>query len=306
MECKCCYGDIEPRKHVRCSMDRSHIFCRECPRRAFEAQMQQGKLTFQCLYDTECKGVFTQRERRYYMTRRMASRASALEVSLSISNAGIENLVSCPRCSYAEIHDEPQDTLECKNPKCASKTCTKCFQDSHPGLFCSVDEETEARKAYEEEQTKSILRECPRCSAGIIKDEGCNKISCPCGTQICYICGKDITREKYTHFSSLPGGCNLFTWGSEDGDEGEVERDHYYYRPPELEGEDEDEGDDENEDGENQYDPYEDEYNELENRVRILQRPAVEYVHLFRGVNVRDLTPDQIEDIILASVRAMQ
>jgi hypothetical protein len=35
---------------------------------------------------------------------------------------------------------------------------------------------------------------CPSCSAKFFKTEGCNKMTCSCGTTICYICRVEITK----------------------------------------------------------------------------------------------------------------
>lgn len=173
-------------------------------------QMQQGSLTFRCLYDTECEGIFTRRERRYYMSRRMAAQATRAETVLSIASANIENLVSCPRCDYAEIHDVPQDTLVCENPSCGAVTCTRCFRDSHADLACDTDEEVRRRKIAEERQTQESLLQCPNCTVAIHKEGGCNKVKCICGTAICNVCRKDITIEKYEHFWNENATCPLF------------------------------------------------------------------------------------------------
>jgi hypothetical protein len=169
------------------------------------------------------------------MTRRMAERASIAEATLSIAGAGIENLVSCPRCPYVEIHDEPQELIACMNKKCGAVTCTLCLKDVHVGQDCPRDNELEKRKAYEEEQTMKSVVQCPKCTVAIYKDGGCNKVKCTCGISVCYLCRKDISLEKYMHFSdSYDKGCLLF-------DMDDQEQDHDYYDPSSSEEDTEDE-----------------------------------------------------------------
>jgi len=61
--------------------------------------------------------------------------------------------------------------------------------------------------------TAVLVRECS-CGNRFIKDQGCNKMSCPCGLKMCYVCKAKIT--GYDHFCSCPHketctGCHLYT-----------------------------------------------------------------------------------------------
>jgi hypothetical protein len=38
----------------------------------------------------------------------------------------------------------------------------------------------------------AIKRVCPKCNTSFVKNEGCNKLTCPCGYKMCYVCRKDI------------------------------------------------------------------------------------------------------------------
>jgi hypothetical protein len=72
----------------------------------------------------------------------------------------------------------------------------------------------------------AIKRVCPRCNTSFVKNAGCNKLTCPCGYKMCYVCRADLSDEGYRHFCDhfRPDGdptpckecdrCNL--WESED------------------------------------------------------------------------------------------
>ncbi|KAL3955429.1 hypothetical protein ACCO45_010992 [Purpureocillium lilacinum] len=75
----------------------------------------------------------------------------------------------------------------------------------------------------------SVKRVCPRCNTSFVKNAGCNKLTCPCGYKMCYVCRADLGDEGYRHFCDhfRPDGdprpcrecdrCNL--WESEDVEE---------------------------------------------------------------------------------------
>lgn len=42
--------------------------------------------------------------------------------------------------------------------------------------------------------------QCPSCATSFVKTDGCNKMTCPCGYVMCYLCRADIKKESYQHF----------------------------------------------------------------------------------------------------------
>jgi hypothetical protein len=64
------------------------------------------------------------------------------------------------------------------------------------------------------------LRICSKCKTSLYKEEGCNKVTCRCGTLMCYVCKGKIT--GYNHFCNHPKNpgeqcrkCNLCSlWSS--------------------------------------------------------------------------------------------
>lgn len=52
---------------------------------------------------------------------------------------------------------------------------------------------------------------CPseRCGMKIQLSAACNEMSCPCGTQFCYVCGEAVS-DKSEHWTKEPDGCPRF------------------------------------------------------------------------------------------------
>jgi hypothetical protein len=113
--------------------------------------------------------------------------------------------------------------LQCRRVSCLS--CSKPWVDVH---ICHESSLVALRTQVEQAMSMAIKRVCPRCSTSFVKNSGCNKLTCPCGYKMCYVCRADLSEEGYRHFCDhfRPDGdprpckecdrCNL--WESEDTD----------------------------------------------------------------------------------------
>ena len=127
-----------------------------------------------------------------------------------VSSAGLENLVTCPFCPYQTIMENIDDKiLACRNPDCGRESCRLCKESNHVPLRCEEVKkkrkgEEEARKKIEEQLTEAMIRECWKCKVKYLKEEGCNKMTCPkCGSKMCYLCKEPVS--DYTHFYGQGG-----------------------------------------------------------------------------------------------------
>jgi hypothetical protein len=85
---------------------------------------------------------------------------------------------------------------QCKHPSCMS--CSKAWTDIH---ICHESSLLALRTQVELAMSLAIKRTCPRCNTSFVKSSGCNKLTCVCGYQMCYVCRKDIGNgEGYRHF----------------------------------------------------------------------------------------------------------
>ncbi|KIN93198.1 hypothetical protein M404DRAFT_537008 [Pisolithus tinctorius Marx 270] len=98
-------------------------------------------------------------------------------------------------------------TLRC--PSCSSEVCSAC-DDEHGGETC---EEYQTRKleervdAWINDQGGTVKR-CPQCRVPIEKTEGCNRMTCRCGAQICWRCMATFADANavYGHLRDVHGG----------------------------------------------------------------------------------------------------
>ncbi|KAG5931936.1 hypothetical protein E4U53_001545 [Claviceps sorghi] len=116
----------------------------------------------------------------------------------------------------------------CQNPKCTKASCLSCHKSWTDIHVCNESSLVALRTQIEQAMSLAIKRVCPRCNTSFVKNAGCNKLTCPCGYKMCYVCRADLSDEGYRHFCDhfRPDGdpspctqcdrCNL--WESEDVD----------------------------------------------------------------------------------------
>ncbi|OTA63615.1 hypothetical protein K449DRAFT_381345 [Hypoxylon sp. EC38] len=90
----------------------------------------------------------------------------------------------------------------CQNPACGRSSCLSCSKAWVDIHVCHESSLVALRTQVELAMSMAIKRVCPRCNMSFVKTAGCNKLTCPCGYKMCYVCRKDIgtPTEGYSHF----------------------------------------------------------------------------------------------------------
>jgi hypothetical protein len=89
----------------------------------------------------------------------------------------------------------------CQNPQCRRSSCMSCSKAWTDIHICHESSLLALRTQVELAMSLAIKRTCPRCNTSFVKSSGCNKLTCVCGYQMCYVCRKDIGNgEGYRHF----------------------------------------------------------------------------------------------------------
>ncbi|KAM3538921.1 hypothetical protein ARSEF1564_008160 [Beauveria bassiana] len=116
----------------------------------------------------------------------------------------------------------------CQSPDCKRISCLSCHKPWKDIHICHESSLVSLRTQVEQAMSMAVKRVCPRCNTSFVKNSGCNKLTCPCGYKMCYVCRADLGDEGYRHFCDhfRPDGdprpckecdrCNL--WESEDTD----------------------------------------------------------------------------------------
>ncbi|KAK9845359.1 hypothetical protein WJX81_004361 [Elliptochloris bilobata] len=211
----------------------AHFFCRGCVRGQAAVHVAEGALDALRCPNPQCRAPFLRERVAGLLGPEAAERWERLELDQGL--ARMPDVVHCPHCSTPTIEDGGSDNCaQC--PKCLFAFCTLCNESWHGRSTQCVSAElklallrqrmtgvrdksqmAELRKREQEycslAHIKGISKQCPSCGMAIQKMEGCNKVTCSCGTFFCWKCNRAIA--GYSHFRD--GDCLLF-------DDGELAR----------------------------------------------------------------------------------
>jgi len=218
LECQCCFDDEVPlNRSVSCRAICPHSFCYNCIKGLADSQVGLMRYKMLCMDPSGCKEKLCTHGVGRAIPVKTFDRLAFNEQQAEIVAAGIEGLEHCPFCEFKAICDpiEIITIFRCQNPDCFKVSCRKCHEISHLPKTCDeVKKERglQARHKVEEARSTAMMRRCPKCDAKIIKDGGCNKMRCTCGTVLCYVCKLDLStlRDGYEHFNKMAGKCPLY------------------------------------------------------------------------------------------------
>ncbi|RHZ43160.1 E3 ubiquitin-protein ligase RNF216 [Aspergillus thermomutatus] len=215
VECQCCYSDVPPNRAMTCEGENVHFFCFSCIRKSAETQIGLMKYQLQCFDTSGCQASFPRSDLKEVLGSSMMAKLDALQQQDEISRARIDGLESCPFCEFKAICPPVEEDREfrCCNPCCEVVSCRLCKDVTHVPKTCEEakrDRGISERHLVEEAMSDALIRHCPRCKVKIVKEFGCNKMTCSnCGCYMCYVCKKDITHQQYAHFGYGPNACTV-------------------------------------------------------------------------------------------------
>ena len=229
--CGCCLDEMtDIDSLVECRA--GHLFCKSCVQRYVETQIfgqgsfgvdsdtKQLHTEIPCMtVDADCKECFMESELQKALSEKVMVKYQEMQRDVNLQIANIQT-VTCPRCELlTEKYHEEEMTCE----GCSFRWCLLCREEAHKPYKCERD--PKGRLSIEEAVTQARVRNCPSCHRSIIKENGCNKMICPCKTTFCYLCRKRIDSEGYSHFCQTPHcrhwSCNKCSLSSNTKEEDE-------------------------------------------------------------------------------------
>ena len=176
-----------------------HLFCRDCLRNYVKSILfGVGKSTLACLGEG-CEASFSTSDLGFIDQKSMRSleeRQQKEMLALAFGHVKDERLHHCPSCNFPCL--VPASTQQFVCYQCKKESCQYCGVDwkKHMdyGYVCDDvegDDESKIRKKTEEAMTAALVRTCPQCSVDVLKESGCNHMTCRCGFQFCYVCRRN-------------------------------------------------------------------------------------------------------------------
>ncbi|XP_061089184.1 E3 ubiquitin-protein ligase RNF216 [Conger conger] len=201
IECCCCYGEFAFEEMTQC-VD-GHLFCKEClVKYAQEAVFGAGRSELSCM-DGNCTCTFPTSELEKVLPESILRKYYERQAEEAVAATCADELTRCPSCNFPALLEKEICLFSCPNPRCRKETCRKChfLWKEHAGKTCEQvmeQDEVRIRIAFEEKMTEARVRKCHSCGMGLVKSEGCNRMSCRCGAFMCYLCRQPIS--GYDHF----------------------------------------------------------------------------------------------------------
>ncbi|KAA6375457.1 MAG: hypothetical protein EZS28_029017 [Streblomastix strix] len=164
-----------------CSAEKGHRLCCDCLKESLESDLHGYKLNLRCIVDPTCQAEYDMDLIERILDQRELLRIQELQAMEAGRNLTVTQNV--------QVRVQQQN-----------------FKTEEERKNAEIQE---FRNLIVQTMTEALAEVCPKCKRAIIKEAGCNLITCPCRTCFCYNCGIDITVITYSHFNKGSNPCPL-------------------------------------------------------------------------------------------------
>ena len=202
-DCIICMDTVPDSDMRTCSLDAAHTACSRCLYKYVHGPLySEHKAVRKCA--AECEGAYTDEDLKFIMGLHFIKFVQ-LEAASILSGT----FIACPCGNMMHADAGLSKTALCS--MCGLCLCIDC-QKPWRRCACGVEQDPRVREK-EEAMTAAVVRQCA-CGKRFVKHDGCNKMTCPCGKKMCYIC--EIPISSYDHFCKCMhketcDRCHLYT-----------------------------------------------------------------------------------------------
>ena len=205
--CPICTDEISHAEQLGCG----HSYCSRCLKHYLESALNTKTFPLACIGDEgACKVPIPIPEIRRFLQPQVFQ--ALVEVAFrSYLTQHAQELKYCktPDCQQIYRHNpNTRKILQC--PSCFFTVCSACDEEAHEGMTCQerrLHKDPAEQDRLFNEWANEHGKQCPECRRIIEKSEGCNHMTCPCGTHFCWQCGKSFSATTiYNHMHTAHGG----------------------------------------------------------------------------------------------------
>ncbi|XP_066960250.1 E3 ubiquitin-protein ligase RNF14-like isoform X1 [Macrobrachium rosenbergii] len=232
-ECKVCFMD-KSGAHCLEFWPCRHVYCKDCMSSYFEVQISEGNIKFLRCPEDKCESEANPKQVQELVPEVLYQRWEEMLLNSTLSSLG--DIQVCPRmhCQYPVTIEDRQGHC----PSCKFVFCGLCRFGWHGVEPCRLRKgelkdimesylngDQEVKRGLEERYGRKYInnlkdeylsmsyleqnsKSCPKCGAKIEKVNGCNKITCWCGTHVCWLCLRKLKcSEPYSHYNEETSPC---------------------------------------------------------------------------------------------------
>lgn len=189
-ECSVCFED-KPIDHFYLQNECPHKFCKDCIRDYLESEIKDRKVLDMKCPGSDCSRRITQLEIDSLLGRSEVY-GKYEQFTLEECLTQDPNFVYCPtpNCGNGMVI---ADGLKITCGNCKTSFCAKCKKEYHEGKTCEesgpkTNEERQTNKKIEKLIRKNKAKYCLGCKNLVLKNKGCNHMTCKCGFEFCWRC----------------------------------------------------------------------------------------------------------------------
>jgi len=197
--CKICMENCQKREQyglTGCYGSCAHYFCKACLAFHLTQKINEGQIRVMCPLhaDAHCGNFANAEDIQSLCTQKIIQKF----IRFSKMNAD-QNVRECPFCENFQHGDSFSPNVTCER-------CNKdfCFfhANAHPSTQSCSDYLRSTKKDEKAcaEEMRKFSKKCPTCKMPTQKFGGCNHMTCKCGAQWCWLCGKVLGNSVTEHY----------------------------------------------------------------------------------------------------------
>lgn len=160
VECACCFDEFDIDDMVSCKRE-GHLFCVDCLQQfastkvfgegnlGINKKTKEPSLDLICFHPDGCESPFDRDILVKALTNDTLRKYDEIQANLTISKAGLCDLVTCPRCGFQATLATAHKVFECPCDDCCFASCRECGGAAHvPLRYVVIGDAPQVSRCY--------------------------------------------------------------------------------------------------------------------------------------------------------------